>query len=224
MSHEFRTPLNAIIGFSEVIKDRVFGGEILDRYVDYADDINTSGRHLLSVVNDVIDLTKVEAGEYKIDKTEVDINVCLDTVINMMSGATEARKIKISTTTGTTPVHLQTDERLTKQVLINLLSNAIKFSTEGSEISITVNGGEQGGLELIVSDHGAGISKTILNRIGEPFLVEQAETHLEGQGAGLGLSIAKRCMEMMGGELLVQSERGIGTSVFMRFPKTAVVH
>lgn len=218
VSHEFRTPLNAIIGFSQAIRDRVMGVELDHKYTEYADDIYTSGRHLLDLVNDIIDFSKIEAGEYKVNRTCVSVNESVDGVIAMMSGQAQSRQIRLSTQYEERDIYLETDQRLLKQVLINLVANAIKFSDKAAEIEIAVHCGDDGRVVITVSDPGRGMSEAILSRIGEPFLVESSQTNTEGQGSGLGLSIAKMCMDLMGGRLSIQSKEGQGTQASMVFP------
>lgn len=217
VSHEFRTPLNAIIGFSQAIRDRVLGVSFDQKYTEYADDIYNSGRHLLDLVNDIIDFSKIEAGEYQVNRTRVSVNTCIDETISMMSVQAQGRQIKLCTEFAEPDAWLETDQRLLKQVLINLIANAIKFSDVGSEVTVSVQR-IGNGVEFVVSDQGQGMSESLLGRIGEPFLVESSQTQAEGQGSGLGLSIAKMCMDLMGGTLSVRSTEGKGTDASILFP------
>lgn len=221
VSHEFRTPLNAIIGFSQAIRDRVLGPELDHKYTEYADDIYDSGRHLLDLVNDIIDFSKIEAGEYKLNCASVSVNTIVENVVTMMSVQSRARQISLAPQFAEPDVWLETDQRLLKQVLINLMANAIKFSEIGSEVRVAIHKNLEG-LEVVVSDKGRGMSEEILGRIGEPFLVESSQTNNEGQGSGLGLSIAKMCMNLMGGTLSIRSTVGQGTVASVGFPPTAL--
>ncbi len=218
VSHEFRTPLNAIIGFSQAIRDRVFGSQPNDKYTEYADDIYNSGRHLLELVNDIIDFSRIEAGEYRVKKTQINTKECLDKIIAMLSGLAQDKDIAIKPNYPDHPVFLHADERLLKQVVINLLSNAIKFSDSGSVVHLSYTANASGGLDIIISDEGPGIHASIIERLGQPFLVESSQTNTQGQGSGLGLSIAKTCMELMGGTLRVTSEPHRGATVTLSFP------
>lgn len=219
VSHEFRTPLNAIIGFSQAIRDRVFGPYPSEKYSEYADDIYNSGQHLLELVNDIIDFSRTEAGEYRVNKTLINTSECLDKIIAMLSGLAQDKNIKIEKGYPDRAVFLHTDERLVKQAVINILSNAIKFSQTGSVARVTYAVQASEGLEIVISDTGPGIGKSILERVGEPFLVESSETNTEGRGSGLGLSIAKTCMELMNGTLDLESDQGKGTTATLIFPK-----
>lgn len=219
VSHEFRTPLNAIIGFSQAIRDRVLGAEFDQKYTEYADDIYGSGRHLLELVNDIIDFSKIEAGEYKVVPGKVSANAVVENVITMMSVQGQSREITISPTFAEPDIWLNTDQRLLKQVLINLMANAIKFSHSGSSVRVEISRTGGNGVEVKVSDKGRGMSDSILSRIGEPFLVESSQTNNEGQGSGLGLSIAKMCMDLMGGQLSIRSKEGEGTQASIIFSK-----
>lgn len=223
VSHEFRTPLNAIIGFSQAIRDRVLGVTLDHKYTEYADDIYTSGRHLLELVNDIIDFSKIEAGEYKVKRTHVGVNSSVEEVLAMMSGQAQSRRINLSMQSEESDFELETDQRLLKQVLINLVANAIKFSDTGSRVTVLIDRAEDGGVVITVSDQGRGMSESILSRIGEPFLAESSQTNAEGQGSGLGLSIAKMCMDLMGGTLCIASKDDVGTDASMVFPVTIML-
>lgn len=218
VSHEFRTPLNAIIGFSEMMKAQINGKQPAEKYLEYADDIFSSGKHLLSVVNDVIDLSRIEAGEFRQNPEEINVGACIDAVLRLLESDAQERDIKTVTPAANATYDLMVDKRLIEQVLINLLSNAVKFSPVGATVRVEVMSDEPGFVDVVIGDQGDGIDSKLIERIGEPFLVGKAEISVEGQGAGLGLSISKRIMQFIGGELLVSSYPGEGTTARMRFP------
>lgn len=223
VSHEFRTPLNAIIGFSEMMKIQIMGKQPAEKYLEYADDIFTSGQHLLSVVNDVIDLSRIEAGEFRQSPEQINVGACIEAVLRLLETEAQDRNIKTVSPETNANYDLMVDKRLIEQVLINLLSNAVKFSPVGATVRIDVTNDEPGFVDIVIGDQGGGIDSRLIERIGEPFLVGKTEISVEGQGAGLGLSISKRIMHAIGGELLVSSHPGEGTTVRMRFPDSLCV-
>ena len=219
VSHEFRTPLNAIIGFSGMMKVGISGGQPKEKYLEYADDILTSGNHLLSVVNDVIDLSRIEAGELLQNSEKLNVGLCIAAVLRLLAKDIADRKVTVTTTTSNAECQLTVDKRLIEQVLINLITNAVKFSSVGGDINIDVADDSEEFVEICISDQGGGIDPKIFDRIGEPFLVGSAQISAEGQGAGLGLSISKKIMEAIGGQLIIESRLNQGTDARMRFPK-----
>ena len=218
MSHELRTPLNSIIGFSETITHQVFGDVGNDKYLDYAHDIHTSGSHLLSLINEVLDVSKVEAGAMKITETDIDLAHTMRECAAMMK--VEAEKIGIDlqlTMPGNLP-EFRGDILRLKQIFLNLLSNAIKFTPAGGAIRLEAGVNDDGGLDIAVVDNGIGIEPEDISRILLPF--EQVENHLQRSvnGTGLGLALSKSLTELHGGELLMISTPGVGTWVTLRFP------
>lgn len=218
VSHEFRTPLNAILGFSETMSAGALGIPLDKKYQEYVDGIHQSGQHLLAVVNDLIDLARVEAGEYRLHRNSHSILDCVDHALEMLSNSIEVKAIKVSVTRTNQDILVYSDKKLTDQVLINILSNAVKFSPSNSEINISTKVGAHGNIDLTITDYAGGIDKRILDQVGAPFIVERAQTNRDGQGAGLGLSITKRFMELMEGEMEISSVLGTGTTVTLRFP------
>jgi signal transduction histidine kinase len=223
MSHEFRTPLNAIMGFSEIIRNKVLGDGVSTAYTTYADHIHRSGEHLLNIVNDILDMAKIESGVQPLHQDTVDPRAVVSAAASFVQGLATQRGLQISVDT---PSHLPSvsgDERFIRQVLINLLSNAIKFSPPEGEILVWTAYRAGHWLDIAVKDNGPGIEPTLLRRLGEPFLQgNPAVSHL-GKGTGLGLSICKRYMDLLGGELKIESIVGIGTTATIRFPNRLLV-
>ncbi len=217
MSHELRTPLNAIIGFSDMIKGAMFG-PLESKYQEYAKDINASGEHLLGVIADILDLSKVEAGELDIKKEEVDVRETAAACATMMSGrAIEAGvTLTFSLDPGLPPLYA--DPLRLKQILLNLIGNAIKFTPRGGRIIVSGQSINDGGVVLVVKDTGTGIAKQDISKALEKFgQIRDGHTHAH-EGAGLGLALAKSLMERHGGTLSIESEIGIGTTVTVTFP------
>lgn len=212
VSHELRTPLNAIIGFSEVITTRTFGNEISDRYSDYVTHIHDSSHHLLHLVDDLMDLSQVELGGRAAEDTLIDLGQCMRDALSISKELPGAQALKFTVTTPDTPLMVRGDERRLAQVLLNLLANAVKFSEGGSSIVVTVRQANSTTAEVSIQDQAGGIDPKVLKRVGEPFLHQTAHSTREGQGAGLGLSIAKRLTEEMGGTLTLDSTLGQGTN------------
>ena len=212
MSHEFRTPLNAIMGFSEIIKNRVLGGSVSPDYVGYAAHIHRSGEHLLHIVNEILDTAKIELGGQPLQQQAIDMRAVVLGATSFIEGLAAGKMLKLRVALpGELPM-ISGDERLSRQVLINLLSNAIKFSSAGAEIAVTARYSADAGIIVAVTDHGPGIESALLRRLGEPFLQGNPTLSHSGQGTGLGLSICKRYMDQLGGELKIESILGSGTT------------
>lgn len=222
MSHELRTPLNAIIGFSEVIQSRIFGSDDV-RYTDYAKDINDAGRHLLSLINDILDLSKAEAGKVQLHPEDLSVSQLLEESVQMVRGRATEGNIRLRIPSGT-DVRMTVDRIRIKQVLINLLSNAIKFTEPGGSVSVAVTERLAGGVAITVTDTGVGIPSEMLSKVLEPF--EQVDTAFtrKVEGTGLGLSLVKKLMEMHGGTISLESELHKGTAVTIEFPPSENRH
>jgi two-component system cell cycle sensor histidine kinase PleC len=218
MSHEFRTPLNAIMGFSEIIKNKVLGEGIAPAYTSYADHIHRSGEHLLNIVNDILDMAKIESGAQPLQREAIDIPGVIAAGVSFVEGLATQKRVRIRAAIAPQLPSVSGDERFSRQVVINLLSNAIKFSSPDSEIVISTVYAEGKFLDIAVSDHGPGIEPALLKRLGEPFLQGNPSVSHSGQGTGLGLSICKRYMDLLGGELIIDSTVGSGTTATIRFP------
>ncbi|MCB2106546.1 MAG: sensor histidine kinase [Rhodobacteraceae bacterium] len=223
MSHEFRTPLNAIMGFSEIIKTKVLGEGVSPIYVSYADHIHKSGEHLLKIVNDILDMAKIESGAQPIAREPVDVSGAVESAVSFVEGLADQKRLHIRVLMPAQLPRINGNERLIRQIVINLLSNAIKFSPRSAEIEVSARHSDDGPLEIAIADRGPGIETSILRRIGEPFLQGNPSISRSGQGTGLGLSICKNYLNLMGGELVIDSTFGAGTTAVVRFPPFLLV-
>ncbi|MHC4448055.1 MAG: sensor histidine kinase, partial [Planctomycetota bacterium] len=223
MSHELRTPLNAIIGFSEAMQQEYLGRLGHDRYREYVEDIHASGNHLLQIINDLLDLSKIEAGKLKLDEERVDINGVVEGSMKIIRERAEIGGIRTSVALASPAPGLWADERSCKQVLLNLLSNAVKFTEAGGTITVSTGVAPSGHLEVRVSDSGIGIPEEDQGRILEPFTQVEASLVRNHEGTGLGLPLTKAIVELHGGKLILESEPGKGTTVSVRFPPERVL-
>jgi len=221
MSHELRTPLNAIIGFSETIASEMFG-KAGARYVSYAKDINDSGKHLLSLINDVLDLAKIEAGALTLHKGEVDIGECAAVVERLVRERAQTKRISLSWRCGGVP-SIISDNRIVQQILINLVTNAIKFTPDGGSVRISTRVAEHGDIALSVSDNGIGMSAEDVAIALTPFGQIAPSMTTRGEGTGLGLPLCKRFAAALGGSLAVDSAPGQGTTVTLTLPASGAV-
>lgn len=222
MSHELRTPLNAIIGFSEMMINGTLGKIENEHYVDYLGDIKFSAQHLLQIINDVLDMSKIEAGKMPLDEEDIDLKGLLDSVMRLMSARATQEHVTLVDIIPEDLPRVSLDERLIRQVFLNIMSNAIKFSSENSEVSVKAQI-EDNGLIVSIIDTGIGIQDSRLSEIMEPFGQVNDPKLNKGQGTGLGLPIAKAMMEMHGGSLDVDSEVDKGTVVRCIFPSERLV-
>lgn len=223
MSHELRTPLNAIIGFSEMMTREVYGGIGNDQYKTYIHDIHESGTHLLQIINDILDLSKAEAGKLELYEDVFDLRETIRSVRQLFSA--RVRENGLSETADIPPdlPLLCADERKTKQVLLNLVANAVKFTAPGGHIEIVTRCTPEAGLTLTVSDNGIGIAPGDIERVMKPFEQVDSSFTRSHQGTGLGLPLVKAIMELHGGTLELKSELGVGTQVSVTFPPPRVV-
>jgi two-component system cell cycle sensor histidine kinase PleC len=217
MSHELRTPLNAIIGFSEIMHSAMFGPLGADKYLEYCRDIRDSGQYLLDVINDILDMSKIEAGRVQLDLEELDLDRILADAMRVLS--TRAQEKNLTLNAEIAPgIRLRVDRRAVKQILLNLLSNAVKFTPEGGRI--TVRGRAAGEAVMIaVEDTGIGIPLEALKNLGRPFEQVESQFTKSHQGSGLGLAIAKSLVELHGGAMRIRSTLGVGTIVGVRLPR-----
>ncbi len=222
MSHELRTPLNAIIGFSEIMRDQQFGPISNPRYCEYVDDIHQSGSHLLEVINDILDLAKIESGKLELNEEVFDPEQAIKASVRLVKERAEAHDISISLDIGTDMPSLRADQRQVKQILINLLSNAVKFTPDGGKVVIKAAVDENDGLVLSVADTGIGIEPELMLGLYEPF--SQADSGLDRkfEGTGLGLTLTKSMVERHDGTMKLNSQLGEGTVVTIRFPPERV--
>ena len=221
MSHELRTPLNAILGFSEIISQECFGPVGSERYRDYAGDIHSSGAHLLSLINDLLDVAKIEAGRMDIAPNPLDPGRVLNIALKLVG--TKAREkdqtLAIMVEDATPPLYA--DERAVKQILINLVSNAVKFTPQGGRIEVVAGSAANGDFQIVVRDNGPGIPRDKLDKIFAPF--NQVDNRFDRQagGTGLGLALVRGLAELHGGKAWLESEFGKGCSAFVTLPVRA---
>ncbi|MGE0845878.1 MAG: PAS domain-containing sensor histidine kinase [Flavobacteriaceae bacterium] len=217
MSHELRTPLNAIIGFSEIMEGATFGPLGSARYTEYCQDIKTSGQYLLDVINDVLDMSRIEAGRYEIEHNPVDVSDIVDESVRIMSARAQEKNIatQIDIASG---LALEGDRRAVKQIVLNLLSNAVKFTPPDGSIKVRARA-VRGGINIAIEDTGIGIPKSAIRKLGRPF--EQVENQYSRTypGSGLGLAISRSLAELHGGTLRIRSTEGKGTIVTVRLPQ-----
>ena len=218
MSHELRTPLNAIMGFSEVIKNEMFGAVGVPQYVDYAGDIYASGAHLLEIINDILDLSKVEAGKLEVVEERLDLRAVAESVFQLVKGRADEGGVKLMHDIGQDLPRLHADKRKLKQMLLNLLSNAIKFTRQGGAVDLFARVDDDGRISLCVRDTGIGIPADQLEHVLAPFGQVDSALAREHQGTGLGLPLVKALVELHGGRMILESEPESGTSVTLRFP------
>jgi signal transduction histidine kinase len=217
MSHELRTPLNAIIGFSEVLQERLFG-ELNDKQAEYTSDILTSGQHLLSLINEILDLSKVEAGRMELELASFDLPLAIDNARTFVRERAVKHGINLDVNIDDRLGEYVGDERKIKQILLNLLSNAVKFTPEGGRISITANKMDHGA-EISVSDTGIGIPAAEQPTIFEEFRQVGGDYAHKKEGTGLGLTLAKKFVELHGGKIWVESDVGKGSTFSFTLPE-----
>jgi two-component system, NtrC family, sensor kinase len=222
MSHELRTPLNAIIGFSEVLQERLFG-ELNDKQAEYTSDILTSGQHLLSLINEILDLSKVEAGRMELELATFDLPLAIDNARTFVRERATKHGIKLDVTIDERLGDYVGDERKIKQILLNLLSNAVKFTSEGGRIGIHAKKVD-GAAEISVSDTGIGIAPEDQARIFEEFRQVGSDSMHKSEGTGLGLTLAKKFVELHGGKMWVTSEVGKGSTFSFTLPEKPIPH
>jgi len=223
MSHELRTPLNAVLGFSEILQTEPFGALGDHRYGEYAKDIHDSGSHLLEIINDILDLSRIEAGQVTLREEPVDVREIVRRVTTMLNGrAAEGGVIIVDGLPDDLP-SLYADARILRQILVNLVSNAVKFTDSDKEVSITAEINSAGEFIICVCDEGIGIKEDDLARVLEPFGQVDGSLTRTFEGVGLGLPLTKSFVELHGGDLHLESEVGVGTTVSLAFPVERVV-
>ena len=218
ISHELRTPLNAIIGFSEVMDREMLGPIGTPKYQEYAGDIQSSARHLLDLINDMLDMARIEVGKYRIEPTPIVVAALMNQVQTMTRGMAEASSLALDFGPVDPDATLFVDGRAIKQVLLNLISNSIKFTPSGGRIEVRVHETADGGLEATIRDTGRGIPAAVLPTLFEPFQQASPSHARQGGGSGLGLWISRNLMRMHGGDLTIASIEGAGTTAVLRFP------
>ncbi len=223
MSHELRTPLNAVLGFSEIIRDRTFGDAALDRYAEYGEHIHFSGRHLLGLIGDILDLSKIEAGKREIEETNVDLVAQAKDALCFVEPQAARKELDLRLD-APSPATVRADERALRQIMVNLLSNAVKFTQQGGTVTLRLSPGVGGGVAIAVADTGIGIKPEELGKVLERF--GQARHDIattQESGTGLGLPIVKGLTELHGGTVMIESTLGKGTTVTVELPASRVV-
>jgi PAS domain S-box-containing protein len=223
MSHELRTPLNAIIGFSEVITKQLFGPVGSERYSDYAKDIYDSGVHLLHIINDILDVSKAEAGKLELHESVIEMGVTVEVALRLLKERAENGQVKLSATAPQVMPTIWGDERIIKQILINLLSNAVKFTPAGGWVTVEIDIEPNGELAILVRDTGIGISEDDLPAVLSPFGQVESSLSRKHAGTGLGLPLVKRLVELHGGTFELLSTEGEGTTAIVRLPSDRVL-
>jgi two-component system cell cycle sensor histidine kinase PleC len=223
MSHELRTPLNAILGFSEVMKAEIFGAHAVPMYKDYAGDIHNSGVHLLNLINEILDLSRIEAGRYELNEEAVSLNRVVEDCHHLLKLRAGNRGITIHELFEPDMPRLWADERAVRQICLNLLSNAIKFTPQGGEIWLKVGWTASGGQYMSVKDTGPGIPEEEIPVVLASFGQGSNSIKSAEQGAGLGLPIAKNLIDLHGGTFTLKSKLRIGTEVVVTFPPERVM-
>ncbi len=219
MSHELRTPLNAILGFSEVMRDEVFGNLGSRQYVGYATDIHKSGEHLLGLINDVLDLSRIEAGRFVVRAEEINMSEAIRNAHAMFELRAATMGIKLKSEIDPALPLLLADERACRQILINLVSNAVKFTPPGGTVTTFARRAAGGGMEVGVTDSGAGIDPADVATVFEAFGQGRHDIAVNEKGTGLGLPIVRGLVEAHGGKVTLDSILGKGTTVICTFPR-----
>ncbi|MBI2255670.1 MAG: HAMP domain-containing protein [Proteobacteria bacterium] len=222
MSHELRTPLNAILGFSEILNLQFYGPLGDKRYVEYVGHIHHSGKHLLDLVNDILDLEKIEADKMVLKYDDYDIRPLIESCIAMVKPAADTHGVELSMPSSASPIVISCDRRAVNQMLLNLLSNAIRHTPAGGQVAVSTEPSSDGGLDLTISDNGSGIPDRLLPLLFSPFGIKAAhiaDTGAQGRsGTGLGLSITRGLIRLHDGDVHVDTKVGTGTRMTLHFP------
>ncbi len=218
MSHELRTPPNSIIGFAELTAKQSLGPVNITGYVDFANDIKEAGFHLLGMINDILELSKIEAGKSEILEDVVNLKEVIDSTVRVMKLRLKQAELTLEVQLEASLPRLRADERKVKQMILNLLSNAIKFTPADGEIRLAVSIDDSGDLILEVRDNGIGIAARDFERALEPFSQVDSGLNRKYPGTGLGLPLTKLFVELHGGSMTLESALGEGTTVSLRFP------
>lgn len=221
MSHELRTPLNAIIGFSEMMEQQLLG-QLSDKYRDYAGNIRTSGVHLLEIINDILDISRIETGDVEMIEETFSLLSAIESSARLIKERADAKRIEVSVDVAADFPQIFADERKIKQILINLLSNAVKFTGDGGKVSVSVRKLESG-LAVAVSDTGIGMRTSDIPVALAPFGQVDSSIERKFEGTGLGLPLSKSLVELHGGTLKIDSELGLGTTVTITLPEERLV-
>lgn len=222
MSHELRTPLNAIIGFSDIIRNQAFGEVGRPEYLEYARDINDSGKRLLQVINDILDVSRIEAGERQLNEGVVDLNKVVSSTLEMLAPKIEASRMIISNHVSEETPKLIGENHAIKQILMNLLSNAVKFTPDGGRVSIHAEVDDAGQMHVAVTDTGIGLTDEEIEKALSPFGQINTALNKNESGTGLGLTLVQSLMALHGGAFELFSQKGVGTTATLIFPAKRV--
>ncbi|MGK2740280.1 sensor histidine kinase [Tepidicaulis sp. LMO-SS28] len=225
MSHELRAPLNAVIGFADLIRKETFGAIAPSKYLEYVSDIHASGSHLLSMINDILDMAKIESGRFGLQEEIFDPVIAAQDILRMLTPEIEKRDLTLDicgTPDSDLPL-LHADERYMRQILLNLLSNAVKFTPPGGLVRLCSLVHDDGALSIIVQDNGIGIPAEMIEKVFEPFEQVECSFTRRNPGTGLGLPLARAMVEAHGGTLSLESEEGRGTKVSVQLPAARVI-
>jgi signal transduction histidine kinase len=222
MSHELRTPLNAIIGFAEMMMEHIFGDLGDSRHDEYIGAIHGSGKRLLEMINNILDLSKVEAGKLDLRETEIPVAEAVEDCLRLFDSQLDSTGLTLSVTGSDDRLHLIADRQMFERILMNLVSNAIKFTPRNGRIEVRMARGREGGLQLAVADTGVGVAKADIETAMSPFGQVESLLTRKHQGTGLGLPLSRILMEKHGGALTFESEEGVGTTVTAHFPPERV--
>jgi signal transduction histidine kinase len=223
MSHELRTPLNAIIGFSEMLKDELLGPIGEHRYIEYASDIFNSGSHLRDLVNDILDVSKIEAGKLELAEDTIDFARLAPVCLRIVSPRATDMNIRLESRVPPDAPVLVADERLIKQSIVNLLSNAVKFTGAGGTVTLSVAREKSGGVSVSVTDTGIGIAPEHIPNLAKPFFQVDGSLTRNFEGTGLGLYLVSKFVQAHEGSIKIDSTPGEGTTVTLRFPPRRVI-
>ena len=223
MSHELRTPLNAIIGFSDIIKSQQFGPVGTEQYSEYAADINNSGQHLLQLINDILDLSKVESGLEELHENDIDVPTTLRSILVLVRQIADRDGIEIELDIADNLPRLHADQRKLKQILINLMSNAVKFSDEGGRVVLSTWCDANSGFVFQITDTGIGMAPDEIPKALAKFGQIDSDLNRKHDGTGLGLPLSKSLIELHDGSFDLQSQAGVGTTVTVVFPPSRIV-
>lgn len=218
MSHELRSPLNAVLGFSEIIADDLFGPAGVSRYQNYAQNIHDAGSHLLALINDILDLSKVEAGELQLSLEPIELKELINSSVQLMAPMAEKRGVQLVADLGRSPLSLVADRRRLRQMVMNVVSNAIKFTLAGGTVMITAHQ-SQGDIVIDIADSGIGMTPDQVKIALQPFGQVATDSPYAQVGTGLGLPIVDSLVELHGGRLDIQSTPNVGTTITITLPK-----
>jgi|GEM_PF-1530053 len=221
MSHELRTPLNAIIGFSQLMAYGTFG-TLEGKNLEYTHDIHSSADHLLELINDILDISKIEADEFDLNEEVIDLFTPLEEALKIIRLKSAEKRQTLEFNDDARPCHVFADARLIRQIAVNLLSNAVKFTPEGGHIQMSVSREEDSGVEITISDTGIGIADEDIATILEPFGQARENSEHATEGTGLGLSLSNKLIELHEGSLLIHSTPDVGTTVTMKLPRERI--